>query len=158
MGSLYQYLAGFFTSITPFSEEMAIRNSSSDVHKTLIQAFYDGISPKSFTKKLEETSCSTWPAALQKFQDCLTPTSVQLAVGQRAGRTITVIIRKRNLTKRERKASHLQLARNRKGPQPIQGPHSHLIPRKSPRQKEDIGANTFRNNSKDRCPLQKLSA
>ena len=44
--SLYQYLAGFGTSISPFSEEMAVRSSSPDLHKTLIQASYDGISEK----------------------------------------------------------------------------------------------------------------
>ena len=80
--SLHLYLAGFCTSISPFTEEMAIRNSSQDLHKTLIQAFYDGIAHVSFRKKLEETSCSTWQAARQNFQECLTPTNVQLAIAQ----------------------------------------------------------------------------
>ena len=80
--SLYLYLAGFCTSISPFSEEVAFRNSSQDLHKTLIQAFYDGIVHVSFRKKLEETTCSTWQAARQNFQDCLTPTNVQLAIAQ----------------------------------------------------------------------------
>jgi len=61
---------------------MTIRNSSQDLHKTLIQAFYDGIVHVSFRKKLEETSSSTWQAARQNFQDCLTPTNVQLAIAQ----------------------------------------------------------------------------
>ena len=80
--SLHMYLAGFCTSISPFSEEMAFLNTSQDLHKTLIQAFYDGIVHISFRKKLEETSCSTWQAARQIFQDCLTPTNVQLAIAQ----------------------------------------------------------------------------
>ena len=80
--SLHLYLAGFCTSISPFTEEMAIRNSSQDLHKTLIQAFYDGIVHVAFRKKLEETSCSTWQAARQNFQECLTPTNVQLAIAQ----------------------------------------------------------------------------
>ena len=57
--ALHLYLAGFCTSISPFTEEMAIRNSSPDLHKMLIQAFYDGIVHVSFKRKLEETSCST---------------------------------------------------------------------------------------------------
>jgi len=80
--SLYLYLAGFCTSLSPFSEEMALRNSSPDLHKTIITAFYDGIIHVSFRKKLEETSCSTWQAARQNFQECLTPTNVQLAIAQ----------------------------------------------------------------------------
>ena len=80
--SLYNYLAAFCTSISPFYEEMATQNSSQDLHKTLIQAFYDGIVHISFKKKLKETSCSTWQAARQNFQDCLTPTNVQLAIAQ----------------------------------------------------------------------------
>jgi hypothetical protein len=54
--SLYLYLAGFCTSLSPFSEEMALRNSSPDLHKTIMTAFYDGIIHASFKKKLEETS------------------------------------------------------------------------------------------------------
>ena len=68
--------------MSPFSEEMTIRNSCQDLHKTLIQAFYDGIVQISFKRKPEETSCSTWQAARQNFQDCLTPTNVQLVIAQ----------------------------------------------------------------------------
>ena len=80
--SLHTYLAGFCASISPFSDEIAFRATDQDLHKTLIQAFYDGIVHVSFRKKLEETFCSTWQAARQNFQNCLTPTNVQLAIAQ----------------------------------------------------------------------------
>jgi hypothetical protein len=80
--SLHTYLAGFCASISPFSDEIAFRATDQDLHKTLIQAFYDGIVHVAFRKKLEETFCSTWPAARQNFQNCLTPTNVQLALAQ----------------------------------------------------------------------------
>jgi hypothetical protein len=80
--SLHTYLAGFCASISPFSDEIAFRATDQDLHKTLIQAFYDGIVHVSFRKKLEETFCSTWQAARQNFQNCLTPTNVQLALAQ----------------------------------------------------------------------------
>ena len=119
--SLDQYLAGFCTSISPISEEMAIRNSSPDLHKTLIQAFYDGISHVSFRKNLEETSCSTWQAARQNFQDCLTPTNVQLAIAQQKAyfANKTDNSRHHQVITRGKKPLQLQLPRNRKSPRPI---------------------------------------
>jgi hypothetical protein len=64
--------------LIPFSEEIALQNTSPDLHLTLIKAFYDGI-PYSFANKLKETSCSTWTAAQQNFRVCNTRANVQLA-------------------------------------------------------------------------------
>ena len=158
--SLYLYLAAFCTSISPFSEEMAIRNSSQDLHKTLIQAFYDGIVHVSFKKKLEETSCSTWQAARQNFQDCLTPTNVQLAITQQ----------KAYFANKPNNPSYHQ---NKPDYEGIKGPyspkpqrdqirscayHSLWQPEKATRQAapEVIGKNAIRCRSTDTRSLQKL--
>jgi len=64
--------------LIPFSEEIALQNISTDLHETLIKAFYDGI-PQCFTRKLQETSCSTWTVAQQNFRACNTKANVQSA-------------------------------------------------------------------------------
>jgi hypothetical protein len=57
--ALQKYLASFCKMLTTFAVEIAIQNSDPDLHKTLVQAFYDGISSQPFTNQLNETSCST---------------------------------------------------------------------------------------------------
>ena len=77
--SLQAYHAGLFKALIPLLDEIQLRNTSPDLHVTLIKAFYDGI-PNSFAYKLKVTSCSTWMAAQNNFQDCQTNSNVRLAV------------------------------------------------------------------------------
>ena len=82
--SRHTYHSNFCKCLVPFSEEIALQSTSTDLHETLIKAFYDGI-PQSFANKLRETSCSTWTAAQQNFRECNTKANVQLAQAAAVG-------------------------------------------------------------------------
>jgi hypothetical protein len=68
--------------LSTFAVEITIQNSDPDLHKTLVQAFYDGISSRQFVTQLKETFCSTWQAAQKNFRDCLTAANIKLANAQ----------------------------------------------------------------------------
>ena len=80
--SLHTYHSSFCKSLVPFSEEIALQNTSADLHVTLIQAFYNGI-PHSFANKLRETLCSTWKAAQTEFPGMQHKSKHAVSSGQR---------------------------------------------------------------------------